>query len=167
MKTVGWMPRSVRGALSWAFRPEEYVLLTSSPSAPRTTIYRRRHPCSWRNFIRMFTLRRVLISVTLVPVFLLLAIICQGIPPNYDDIRTFEQRLPQHSLSLVPRNQPQYLRFPGHLWGYGFNNVLQEACVPFSPTCPIYHLSSRTIRGHIYHFHGRFMTSLCVPHTYP
>ncbi|KAG2151541.1 hypothetical protein DEU56DRAFT_880248 [Suillus clintonianus] len=120
-RTAG--PMSVPRSVS----PEEYVLLTSSPSAPRTTIYRRRHPCSWRNFIRMFTLRRVLISVTLVPVFLLLAIICQGIPPNYDDIRTFEQRLPQHSLSLVPRNQPQYLRFPGHLWGYGFNNVLQEA----------------------------------------
>ncbi|KAG1727269.1 uncharacterized protein EDB91DRAFT_893693 [Suillus paluster] len=127
MKAVSWMPRSVRGALSWTFRPEEYVLLTASPSATRATVYRRRHGCSWRGFLRMFTLRRVLVSVTLVPVFLLLAIICQGVPPNYDDIRMFQQRLPQHSLSVTPAHQPQYIRFPGHLWGFGFNNVLQEA----------------------------------------
>jgi hypothetical protein len=83
----------------------------------------------------MLTLRKALVSVTLVPVFLLLAVICQGVPPNYDDIRTFEQRLPQHSSSVISRNphQPQYIRFPGHLWGYGFNNVLQEAFVVFLP----------------------------------
>ncbi|KAG2352335.1 hypothetical protein BDR07DRAFT_1615071 [Suillus spraguei] len=124
MKTIGWIPDSVRTAFSRTFRPEEYVLLTTSPSAqPRTTKYRRRCSCSWRTF-RVFTLRKVLVSVTLVPVFLLLAIICQGIPPNYEDIRSFEHHLPQHSLS---KHQPQYLRFPGHLWGFGFNNVLQEA----------------------------------------
>jgi hypothetical protein len=127
MKAVGWMPGSVRTAFSWTFRPEEYILLTTSPAAPpRTTKYRRRYSCSWRSFSRVFTLRKTLVSVTLVPVFLLLAIICQGIPPNYEDIRSFEHRLPQHSLS---GHQPQYLRFPGHLWGFGFNNVLQEACV--------------------------------------
>ncbi|KAG1836981.1 hypothetical protein DFJ58DRAFT_669211 [Suillus subalutaceus] len=119
------MPGSVRAAFSWTFRPEEYVLLTTSPSAlPRATKYRRRYSCSWRSFFRVFTLRKVLVSVTLVPVFLFLAIICQGIPPNYEDIRSFEHHLPQHSLS---GHQPQYLRFPGHLWGFGFNNVLQEA----------------------------------------
>ncbi|OAX40787.1 hypothetical protein K503DRAFT_791176 [Rhizopogon vinicolor AM-OR11-026] len=77
----------------------------------------------------MLTLRKALFSVSLVPVFLLLAIICQGVPPNYDDIRTFERRLPQHSSSVISRgqHQPQYVRFPGHLWGYGFNNILQEA----------------------------------------
>lgn len=122
MKAVGWMPGSVRTAFSWTFRPEEYILLTTSPAAPpRTTKYRRRYSCSWRSFSRVFTLRKTLVSVTLVPVFLLLAIICQGIPPNYEDIRSFEHRLPQHSLS---GHQPQYLRFPGHLWGFGFNNVL-------------------------------------------
>lgn len=121
------MPRSVRSVFSWTFRAEEYVLLTASPSAPpRTTKYRRRHSCSWRSFIRVFTLRKVLVSVTLVPVFLLLAIVCQGIPSNYENIRSFEHHLPQHSSSI---HQPQYLRFPGHLWGFGFNNVLQEACV--------------------------------------
>lgn len=117
----------MRSVFSWMFRPEEYVLLTTSPSVPpRTTQYRRRHFCSWRSFIRVFTLRKVLVSVTLVPVFLLLAIVCQGIPPNYEDIRSFEHRLPQQSLS---GHRPRYLRFPGHLWGFGFNNVLQEAYV--------------------------------------
>ncbi|KAI6030052.1 hypothetical protein EDC04DRAFT_2924603 [Pisolithus marmoratus] len=69
------------------------------------------------------------------PVFALLIILCQGIPPTYDDVRSFERRLTQHSLttpsSTVDKNHhihhPRYLRFPGHLWGHGLNNVLQEA----------------------------------------
>jgi len=139
MKAVAWMPRSVRNVLSRTFRPEEYVLLTTSLSATPTTIYRRRHACSWRGFIHMFTLRRVLVSVTIVPVLLLFAIFCQGVPPNYDDIRLFERRLPQHSLSIISghERQPQYIRFPGHLWGFGFNNILQEACVLFFVSCLI------------------------------
>lgn len=39
-------------------------------------------------------------------------------------------------------------------------------CYCHSPTHPTYHLSSRTIHGRIYHFHGQFTTSLCVPHAY-
>ena len=128
MKAIAWVPRSVRSVFS---RTEEYVLLASVPQ--RTAAYRRRNPCSWRVFIHMLTLRKVLVAVTLVPVFLLLAIICQGVPPNYGDIRMFERRLPQHSSSVIPgsQRQHQYLRFPGHLWGYGFNNILQEALVLF------------------------------------
>ncbi|KAL4077833.1 hypothetical protein J3A83DRAFT_4186114 [Scleroderma citrinum] len=68
------------------------------------------------------------------PVYILAFILLQGIPPTYDDIRTFERRLPQHSISAWSsvdgthhHHQPRYLRFPGHLWGHGLNNVLQEA----------------------------------------
>lgn len=126
MKAVTWLPRSVRSVFS---RTEEYVLLTTSPT--RTAVHRRRNSCSWRGFMHLFSLRKVLVSVTLVPMFLLLAIFCQGVPPSYNDIRTFERRLPQHSSLAMPKNQhqPQYVRFPGHLWGYGFNNILQETFV--------------------------------------
>lgn len=130
MRAIAWVPRSVRSVL---FRSEDYVLLTSS--SQHAALFRRRIPCSWRGFMLMLTLRKILITVTLVPVFLLLVIICQGVPSNYNDIRTFERRLPQHSLSVISKNQhqPQYLRFPGHIWGYGFNNVLQEAFVFLLP----------------------------------
>ena len=136
MKAVTWVPRSVRSIFS---RTEEYVLLTTSPT--RTAVYRRRNPCSLRGFMHLFSLRKVLVSVTLVPMFLLLAIFCQGVPPRYDDIRAFERRLPQHSLAMSKnQHQPQYVRFPGHLWGYGFNNILQETFVlslPFAPFPPL------------------------------
>jgi hypothetical protein len=39
--------------------------------------------------------------------------------------------LPQHNLSLpFPEGEGGlYLRFPGHLWGHGLNNILQETYV--------------------------------------
>ncbi|KIY51764.1 hypothetical protein FISHEDRAFT_15814, partial [Fistulina hepatica ATCC 64428] len=57
-------------------------------------------------------------------------ILSSGIPPAYDDIRAYERALPQHqnpfnaSSSDPPR---KYVRFAGHIWGHGLNNVLQEA----------------------------------------
>ncbi|KAI9457382.1 hypothetical protein HD554DRAFT_2030105 [Boletus coccyginus] len=79
---------------------------------------------------RRRTLRRVVFCLACAPVVVLFAVLCQGIPPAYDDVRSFEQRLPQHSVAALTRSHgrpPRYLRFPGHLWGHGLNNILQEA----------------------------------------
>lgn len=83
------------------------------------------HPCF------PCTLRRALVSLTLI---LLLLMLLRGIPPSYNDIREYERRLPQHNLSLAPPEgvEGAYLRFPGHLWGHGLNNVLQETYVRIS-----------------------------------
>jgi hypothetical protein len=74
------------------------------------------------------TVRRVLVSVALIPLLVLIVILWHGIPPSFADVREFEKRLPQHNLSLqFPEGEEgMYLRFPGHIWGHGFNNILQE-----------------------------------------
>ncbi|EGO04120.1 hypothetical protein SERLA73DRAFT_175890 [Serpula lacrymans var. lacrymans S7.3] len=101
----------------------------TSPSTFSNSSTRRR---SWRSIFRAciqkFTIRRLLIAIALIPVVLVIAILWPGIPPSYDDIRLYERRLPQHDLSLSSQANPpnRYLRFPGHLWGHGFNNILQE-----------------------------------------
>jgi hypothetical protein len=57
-------------------------------------------------------------------------VLLSGIPPTYNDIRTYEAKLPQNNLTdLSTADARTYLRFPGHLWGHGLNNVLQEAYV--------------------------------------
>ena len=115
-----WMPLRV---FSRKLRREYTVL--ASPRSPHMP--RRR---------RSVTLRRVLYCLACTPVVVLVAILCQGIPPSYGDVRLFERRLPQHSVAALTRadgRPARYLRFPGHLWGHGLNNVLQEACV-FHPS---------------------------------
>lgn len=74
------------------------------------------------------SLRRILTSFFLVPLLLALAILWNGVPPNYHDIRQYEKRLPQHNLTFPwpEGKQGKYLRFPQHLWGHGLNNILQE-----------------------------------------
>ena len=77
------------------------------------------------------TLRRFLTSLLLFPFLAVVVLLWGGIPPGYEDIRGYERRLPQHNLSLpFPEGAGGlYLRFPGHLWGHGLNNILQETCV--------------------------------------
>jgi len=58
----------------------------------------------------------ILASVALFDVF----------PSLYDDIREFEQRFPQHDPSLAESVGTKYLAFPDHIWGHGWNNILQE-----------------------------------------
>lgn len=74
------------------------------------------------------TLRRILVSLSIIPLILVTGILWSGVPPSYDDIREYERRLPQHSLSLAAPEGEEgaYLRFPDHLWGHGLNNILQE-----------------------------------------
>ncbi|KAH0834283.1 hypothetical protein J3R83DRAFT_11652 [Lanmaoa asiatica] len=108
----------------------EYVVLPTDPQPAHSwTPHLRRRRC---RIAHVITLRRLLFCLACTPIFVFLAILCQGIPPSYDDVRTFERRLPQHSVAALthPGGRPaRYLRFPGHLWGHGLNNILQEACV--------------------------------------
>lgn len=112
-------------------RRKDYTIV---PTEPARHFKRRRS-----RVLHAVTLRRLLFCLACAPFLVIFAIFCQGIPPSYDDIRTFERRLPQHSIAALTRvdDRPaRYLRFPGHLWGHGLNNVLQEACV-FRPTAPL------------------------------
>jgi hypothetical protein len=111
---------------------ETYALLSSDsdlerPSTPRP----RRRNAIFRIIRSCFTLRRILILIVLIPVFIVILILWNGVPPSYADVRDYEKRLPQHNLSLsFPEGDTgMYLRFPGHLWGHGLNNILQETCV--------------------------------------
>ncbi|KAJ7069230.1 hypothetical protein C8F01DRAFT_1245439 [Mycena amicta] len=112
---------------------DEYELLPESSSAHHDNNHsrprgRRRPPYS--GYLRWFALRRLAMLVLAVPFFLLIGILLSGVPPTYSDIRAFETGLPQHNVSILSGvDPPLYLRFPGHLWGHGLNNVLQEAIV--------------------------------------
>ncbi|KAJ7490675.1 hypothetical protein FB451DRAFT_624133 [Mycena latifolia] len=105
---------------------DEYELLPdASHHDPRPRGRRRPHPC-----FRFFTLRRVFILLVGALLMVLVGVLLSGVPPTYSDIRAYENMLPQHNVSaLSALDPPLYLRFPGHLWGHGLNNVLQEAIV--------------------------------------
>lgn len=123
---------------------EHYELLQSEPTRPHIHIRHHHYPHPNHNnhnrrrllffllnFHKSCSLRRFLIFLSALPLIALLAILSSGVPPSYNDIRSFERRLPQHNLSLpYPEGQNgTYLRFPGHLWGHGLNNILQETSV--------------------------------------
>ncbi|KAF7298988.1 hypothetical protein MIND_00847000 [Mycena indigotica] len=108
---------------------DEYELLPETSSAHHDSRPRgRRRPYS--TYTRWFTLRRLAILIIVMPFLLVFGVLLSGVPPTYSDIRAFEAALPQHNVSILSGvDPPLYLRFPGHLWGHGLNNVLQEAIV--------------------------------------
>ncbi|KAJ7214062.1 hypothetical protein GGX14DRAFT_518965 [Mycena pura] len=118
--------RVLRRLLPSQAHKDEYELLPESShhdSRPRAR--RRPHIC-----LRWFTLRRLAILIVTTSFLLVFGVLLSGVPPTYSDIRAYEQALPQHDISLHSAvDAPRYLRFPGHLWGHGLNNVLQEAIV--------------------------------------
>jgi hypothetical protein len=113
---------------------EDYELLSSEPnSRPGLPLSNGSHSLGVRRrsvrsilytLLHGFTLRRTLLLLALIPFFLVIVVLWQGVPPDYEDIRTFERHLPQHNLTTA--KDGMYLRFPGHLWGHGLNNILQE-----------------------------------------
>jgi len=125
---------------------EEAALLT-----PDSVKRSHRPRPSWLSLARRWTPRRlpqhlrrpvILIQVLLaIPAtFLVLVLVYGGIPPSYSDLRAQERALPQHDWSRRPtevltkyvtagEEGQRYLRFPDHLKGHGFNNILEEACV--------------------------------------
>lgn len=77
--------------------------------------------------------KRVLFILCLVSIVLcILAIANGGIPPSYSRIKTYESLLAQHDWNSKSSgvHEQKYLSFPDHIWGHGFNNFLQEMCVP-------------------------------------
>ncbi|KAF8890960.1 hypothetical protein BD779DRAFT_1469046 [Infundibulicybe gibba] len=48
------------------------------------------------------------------------------IPPRHKSTWTYEKNLPQHQCAQTGCPGRTYIQFPNHLWGHGFNNVLQE-----------------------------------------
>lgn len=103
---------------------DDYELLPSD--SPSRLAPRRRRP-RLTACLSLFTVRRLIIFAISVPFLLIIAIVSSGIPPSYQDIRIFEQKLPQHNLTQAQKEHRLYLRFPDHLWGHGLNNILQEA----------------------------------------
>lgn len=109
----------------------KHVVLPSDQQKPTRswTLHWKRRRC---RLAHPTTLRRLLFCLACTPILVLVAILCQGFPPSYNGVRTFERRLPQHAVATLtrPNDRPvRYLKFPGHLWGHGLNNILQEAFV--------------------------------------
>ncbi|KAG5635334.1 hypothetical protein H0H81_011688 [Sphagnurus paluster] len=108
------------------YSEEDYELLGSEPTQRVNGATRRRHS-RLEACLHHITFRRILFFIALIPFVLAIGILWSGIPPLYNDIRTFEQHLPQHNATQALAERRMYLRFPDHLWGHGLNNVLQEA----------------------------------------
>jgi hypothetical protein len=82
------------------------------------------HYSSLRYIRRLFRFRSFLLAITIVVVSL---IFWNSFPPLYHDISKYEQRLPQHNVSFAQNHGVRYLAFSDHMWGLGWNNVLQES----------------------------------------
>jgi hypothetical protein len=82
-----------------------------------------------RTCLPRITLRRFLYCLFLTPFILALGVLLSGVPPTYEDIRTYERLLPQHNITRAKEEGHKYLKFRGQLWGHGLNNILQETCV--------------------------------------
>ncbi|KAK0204194.1 hypothetical protein DFS33DRAFT_1260911 [Desarmillaria ectypa] len=85
-----------------------------------------------RNTFSFFT--RIFFSVafrrsTLVSLLVATCVIGWLVPPSYNDVRDFEQHLPQHQIPTDSIDDRRYLRFEGTLWGLGLNNILQEELI--------------------------------------
>ena len=75
--------------------------------------------------------RALIISIPPTLRFFGIAVVAYGgIPPSFSRIKTYEHSLVQHDWSVQPNSsgdyEEKYISFPDHLWGHGFNNVLQE-----------------------------------------
>ncbi|KAG6837082.1 hypothetical protein H0H93_014974 [Arthromyces matolae] len=106
---------------------EEYQLLDADSPSLRATHIQRRRRSRFQRCLRHLTFRRILVFLALIPFLLLLGVLWSGIPPSFEDIRQYERSLPQHYVTQALEEGRQYIRFPEHIWGHGFNNVLQEA----------------------------------------
>lgn len=117
----------------------QYKRLLRQPSfALAFTPFGIKHTCWYR-----ITLRRLLCCLVLTPFVLALSVLISGVPPSYEDIRAYERLLPQHNLTRAKAEGHKYLKFRGHLWGHGLNNILQE-------TILMSYLSHLTNRSFVY-----------------
>nr|GAT53637.1 predicted protein [Mycena chlorophos] len=157
--TLWRVVRRLLPSFSFGNHKDEYELLPESSaghghdSRPRA---RRRPAFSYIHILRWFTLRRLAVLFCGAVCLLVVAVLLSGVPPTYNDIREYERGLPQHHVAENGADQPVYLRFPGHLWGHGLNNVLQEALV----MAYVAHLANR-----VYVFEDYTWSHLPLPYT--
>ena len=106
-------------------RYKDYELVASDSIPFRSWTQHYRH--SRHVFRRVFTLRNISLAVPASLILLVSAILINGgVPALYGDVREFERHLPQHNASMSEVEGVKYLAFPGHIWGHGWNNILQE-----------------------------------------
>ncbi|KAF8330241.1 hypothetical protein F5887DRAFT_895963 [Amanita rubescens] len=79
-----------------------------------------------RACLHHLTLRKLLYVLIFTPFLIAFGVLLSGVPPSYENIRSYERYLPQHDQIRAQHGGGMYLRFPGHLWGHGLNNVMQE-----------------------------------------
>ncbi|GLB42102.1 putative GDP-fucose protein O-fucosyltransferase [Lyophyllum shimeji] len=124
---------------------EDYELLpnesTRADGLPHVGTRRRRSRL--QACVHFWTLRRILIFLALIPFLLAFGVLLSGIPPSYNDIREFERHLPQHNTTQALEEHTRYIRFPGHVWGHGLNNVLQEALL-------LHYLAFKSNRSYVF-----------------
>lgn len=132
----------------WTLNHEESGLLLESNqdqniyqkrnyrSASSICLYLLPLSCWGRRFFP--SLKRTLTVIFLIPIVLgMLVIAYGGMPPSFSMIKAYENSLAQHDWSkLKPSLGHKYLSFPDHIWGHGFNNVLQEMYV-FRTLCEL------------------------------
>lgn len=96
-------------------------------------------PCTCLGRRGLPSLKRVVGVLCMTFIFLCgLVVVYGGIPPSFSGIKAYETSLPQHDWSKHYVGEggggvkdQKYLSFPDHIWGHGFNNVLQEMYVLF------------------------------------
>lgn len=112
-------PRILRRTLS------NYELLSTDSESRASPLKPSRLPR--RHFLRRFLhFRCFCISATAVVIVFVCAVLVSGIPSLYGDVRRFEHILPQHSAVVARHSNVKYISFPNHIWGHGWNNVLQQ-----------------------------------------
>ncbi|KAG6917483.1 hypothetical protein DXG01_002346 [Tephrocybe rancida] len=92
---------------------------------PQNTSSRRRGRLA--ALCRPLTSRRLVYITLAVVVIYTWEVLSSGIPSTYQDIRRFEESLPQHNRTKAVEAGTRYLRISRPVTGRGFNNVLQEA----------------------------------------
>ncbi|KAK0496471.1 hypothetical protein EDD18DRAFT_207437 [Armillaria luteobubalina] len=122
--------RNIFGGIVSIHKPYHYDLLPTvddatdgSVSIAQRRFSLRRNPCA---FLTRIFFSAAFRRSSLVFLLLVTCVIGWLVPPSYDDVRSFEQHLPQHQIPADSIGDRRYLRFEGTLWGLGLNNILQE-----------------------------------------
>jgi len=140
--------RRTDGTMEASNHHEEYELLLDTGSNQRVRFHQKRNYPSVYSFLPLFlptscrgrrflpSPKRALGTLCLIPIVLcMLVIVYGGIPPSFRSIKAYEHSLPQHDWSkgigskLSGAYEERYLSFPDHIWGHGFNNILQDMYV--------------------------------------
>ncbi|KAJ3559170.1 hypothetical protein NP233_g11334 [Leucocoprinus birnbaumii] len=103
------------------YKPLDHYERLPAENPPRRPI--NQHRGSRHAYRRVFTWRNFILAIATI---LVLVVLLNGFPALYTDIRKYEQQFPQHNITLSLSSGTKFLAFPHHIWGHGWNNVLQE-----------------------------------------